>query len=115
MKLKAIGVGGKVIEWIKDWLSERKQRVVIEDNYSDWADVVSSVIQGSVLGGTFFNVFIDDIDDSVLGALLRKFADDTKLAMVIGSIEDAQRMQDNLDRICEWADRWRMSFNVKKC
>ena len=114
-KLRATGIQGKVIKWIEDWLSRRKQRVVIDGNYSEWEAVVSSVIQGSVLGGIFFDIFIDDINDEVLEALLRKFADDTKLAMVIQNIKDAQWMQENLNRICEWAERWRMCFNVKKC
>ena len=114
-KLKAIGIQGKVINWIEDWLARRKQRVVVDGNYSDWIDVVSSVIQGSVLGGIFFDIFIDDIDDEVLEALLRKFVDDTKLAKIIASIGDAQQMQQTLDKICLWAEKWCMSFNVKKC
>ena len=60
---------------------------------------MSSVVQGSVLGGIFFDIFIDDIDDVRLEALVQKFANDTKLAMVINNSEDARRMQKNLDRI----------------
>ena len=71
-----------------------------------------SVIQGSVLGGVLFNVFIDDIDDAVLRAIVLKFADDTKLAMKIKNEEDAKALQ---DRISEWAERWEMRFNVDKC
>ena len=78
-------------------------------------EVLSSVIQGSVLGGILFDIFIDDIDDVILEALLKKFADDTKIAMMIRNEMDAQKLQANLDRICQWADKWKMSFNVKKC
>ena len=101
VKLEAIGIKGKVLKWIKDWLSGRKQRVVVDGNYSEWAAVISSVIQGSVLGGIFFDIFIDDIDDKVIAALLKKFADDMKVAKVIANIRDAQQMQENLDRICQ--------------
>ena len=115
VKLEAIGIGGKVIKWIKDWLARQKQRVVVDGNFSDWIAVNSSVIQGSALGGILFDIYIDDIDDAIIEALLKKFADDTKLAKVIKDVADAQQMQTNLDRISEWAEQWQMSFNVKKC
>ena len=115
VKLEAIGINGKVLAWIADWLSRRKQRVVVDGNYSEWIAVISSVIQGSVLGGICFDIFIDDIDDAVIEALLKNFADDTKLAQLIASIADAERMQENLNRISQWAQKWQMDFNVKKC
>ena len=115
VKLEAIGVEGKVIEWIKNWLSDRRQRVVVEGNFSDWIEVISGVLQGSVLGGILFDIFIDDIDEAALHALLRKFADDTKLAMVVEGKDDARRMQQNLDNLCKWAKKWEMRFNAKKC
>ena len=90
----------------------------VNDCVSGWKNVESSVVQGSVLGGTLFDIFIDDIDEAVpdvIDALLRKFADDTKLAMLIQNQEDAERFQQVIDRLCEWSDRWEMAFNVAKC
>ena len=43
-------VGGAVTNWIEDWLSHRKQRVILNGEASEYADVLSGVIQGSVLG-----------------------------------------------------------------
>ena len=82
-KLEDIGIGGKILAWIKNWLSGRQQRVKVEDQFSDWVDVLSSVVQGSVLGGTLFDIFIDDIRKVVLDALIQTFADDTKVALTI--------------------------------
>ena len=115
VKLEAIGIRGKLLQWIRDWISNRRQRVVVEGEFSEWASVDSSVIQGSVLGGTFFNIFIDDIDLAVIIAILLKFADDTKLAMVVENSDDAKQMQKNLDSLFQWAEKWKMGFNVKKC
>ena len=115
VKLKEAGVGGKVLEWIKDWLKGRKQRVRVEEEYSDWIDVLSSVVQGSVLGGILFDLFIDDIDIAALEALVWKFADDTKAVKVIESEEDCKRMQVIIDSLGAWAKKWGMAFNVKKC
>ena len=72
-------------------------------------------MQGSVLGAILFNIFIDDIDQAGLLALIRKFADDTKLGMLVNSEEDAKLMQQVIDDLCRWAERWAMSFNEKKC
>ena len=114
-KLGKVGIVGKVKGWLKDWMSGRKQRVRVEGEFSDWVDVISSVIQGSVLGGTMFNIYIDDIRLVVLHALILLFADDTKVALRIASEEDRQTMQAVINNLAEWAKQWDMSFNVKKC
>ena len=117
VKLRAIGIGGRVIQWLEDWIANRKQRVEIEGEHSEWIDVLSSVLQGSVLGGILFNIFVDDIDEAIKDLLTRifKFADDTKLAKIIRNILDAMQMQKNLDDLFRWAEKWKMGFNAKKC
>ena len=115
VKLREAGVGEKVLKWLEDWLKGRKQRVRVEDEFSDWIEVLSSVVQGSVLGGILFDIFIDDIDDAAMEALVWKFADDTKAAKIIETEEDSRRMQAIVDSLASWADKWGMAFNVKKC
>ena len=110
VKLKEAGVGDKVLNWIEDWLKGRKQRVRVEDELSEWIEVLSSVVQGSVLGGILFDIFIDDIDDAAMEALVWKFTDDTK-----ASEDDCKRMQEIIDSLAAWAQKWGMAFNVKKC
>ena len=114
-KLEDIGIGGKILAWIKNWLSGRQQRVKVEDQFSDWVDVLSSVVQGSVLGGTLLDIFIDDIRKVVLDALIQMFADDTKVALTIENEEDCKKMQQIIDNLVEWAEKWKMSFNIEKC
>ena len=103
------------MKWLEDWLKGRKQRVKVENEWSEWIEVLSSVVQGSVLGGILFDIFIDDIDDAALEALVWKFADDTKAAMIIESEEDGRRMQTIVDSLAAWAEKWGMAFNGTKC
>ena len=113
VKLKEAGVDGKVLIWLEDWLKGLKQRV--EDEWSEWIEVLSSVVQGSVLDGILFDIFIDDIDDAALDALVWKLADDTKAAMIIESEEDGRRMQTIVDSLAAWDEKWGMAFNGAKC
>jgi hypothetical protein len=55
-KLRQYGFGAATCEWVKAFLTNRKQRVVIGQAESEWRDVSSGVPQGSVLG-TFLLVW----------------------------------------------------------
>ena len=98
VKLKANGLEGKLLGWIKNWLYRRRQRVVVDGEWSDVEEVLSSVIQGSVLVGTFFNMFINDLDERII-AFLRKFADDTKMARLVENEDDASELQKDIDAL----------------
>jgi Reverse transcriptase (RNA-dependent DNA polymerase) len=115
-KMKSIGIGGKALNWISNWLSDRKQRVVLDGESSDWDDVTSGVPQGSVLGPVLFLIFIRDLDRAVIGQVrIKKFADDTKVARKIACDADRAELQLVLDSMLEWAARWGMEFNRQKC
>ena len=77
IKLKAYGIGESMINWIKAWLTYRRQRVIVEGEISNWKPVLSGVPHGSVLGPILFLIFINDLDDDLSSKVL-KFEDDTK-------------------------------------
>jgi retron-type reverse transcriptase len=60
-KLENIGIQGSLLLWIKNYLADRKQRVVIESAHSKWRTIKAGVPQGSILGPLFFIIFINDI------------------------------------------------------
>ena len=113
-KLKAHRIQGEIVTWIEEWLANRKQRVVVNGESSDWEEVVSGVPQGSVLGPILFTVFINDLDDRIQSKI-SKFADDTKLIGKAGTTEETDVLQEDLDKLNEWAKTWQMSFNADKC
>ena len=115
-KMRAHGVRGRVLEWIRNWLTDRRQRVVLNGKKSGWQPVLSGVPQGSVLGPLLFLVYINDLDDAAKKVeILKKFADDTKLGGRVASAAQRAEMQEALDRLFEWSRRWGMEFNIKKC
>ena len=61
-----------------------------------------------------FLLYINDITKDTNSPLCL-FADDCLLYRIINSIEDTNRLQENLNRLSEWADTWQFKFNVSKC
>ena len=86
-------------------------------SFSAWADVLSGVPQGSVLGPTLFIIFINDIDLAidVTGSFLFKFADDTKVGMVVETEEQRDELQAAITNLEQWSLEWQMMFNTSKC
>ena len=78
LKLKSHGMKNGIINWIEQWLTDSKQRVVVDGEVSSWKSVLSGVPQGSVVGPIFFFLYINDLEEGVICSILT-FADDTKL------------------------------------
>ena len=76
--------------------------------------VLSRVPQGSVLGPILFYIYINDLDDDITSKVLR-FADDTKVIRQIKSDADRQQLQDGLNKLTEWSEKWQMLFNYRRC
>ncbi len=109
-KVKQLGIDGNV----HNWLSNRKQRVIINGTTSGSAPVTSGVPQGSVLGPVLFIIYINDIDVG-LNSFISKFADATKIGNSIITDHDRMSLQEDLIMISEWSQGWEMPFNVNKC
>ncbi len=112
-KVKQLQIDGTSCNWVENWLSNRKQRVIINGTASDWAPVTSGVPQGSVLGPVLFIIYINYIDVG-LNNFISKLADDMELGNSVITDRDRMSLQEDLGKISKWFPRWEMFFNVNK-
>ena len=76
-KFKAFGISGDLFELIKNVLSNRFERVVLNEQKSEWQKIKAGVPQGSILGPLFFLIYINDLPDGI-SSLLKFFVDQNK-------------------------------------
>ena len=105
LKLKSHGIS--IINWIEQWLTDRRQRVVVDGEVSNWKPVLSGVPQGSVLGPILFLIYINDLEEGMTSKIL-KFADDTKVFRKIKGSGDKQQLHDDIDKVIKWAEKYQM-------
>ena len=113
-KPERMGISGALLLWFKSYISNRKQKVIIENSSSKTGDIQAGVPQGSVLGPLLFLIYINDITENV-NSHIRLFADDTTLFIDFSDeITATQQINNDLATIRDWADRWLVSFCPKK-
>ena len=113
-KLKSIGIKGDLLLWIEDYLSQRKQRVVINNTCSDWQYIKAGVPQGSILGPLLFIIFINDIVKDIESSI-KLFADDTSLYLIVDNpIDTTNVLNSDLQKIHQWSEKWLVTFNPQK-
>ena len=103
-----------VLNWIKDFLTDRKQYVSINSHQSEGVNVNSGVPQGSVIGPILFVYYINDLPECTTSNI-RIFADDTKAFSAINCIEDSFKLQKCIDSLIDWSKDWLLKFNAGKC
>ena len=94
-----------------DFLKERKQKFVLNGQYSKWSNISAGVPQGSILGPLLFLIYFNNLSNN-LSSNSKLFADDTSLFSVVHDINQSGiNLNDDLEKISNWAFQWKMSFN----
>ena len=112
-KLESYGIRGSILNWINAFLIERSQVVKVNNTESKPAHVLSGIPQGSVLGPVLFVIYINDLPETVQSDIL--FADETKVMCTITTREDSCTLQNDVDSLQQWSQKWLLNFNVDKC
>ena len=113
-KLNFYGVRNENLHWVESFLTNRKQRVLLDGKESSQADVTSGVPQGTVNGPLYFLAFINDLPECTLSDT-HLFADDGLLFREIRTDKDAEALQKDLQSLEKWEDEWQMKFYPEKC
>ena len=104
----------KLLDWFRNYLSGRKQKVVINGTSSNWRTISAGVPQGSILGPLIFLVYINDLADNI-DTNIRLYADDASLYITYENANDAATiLNEDLSKVQTWANRWLMTFNPSK-
>ena len=102
-KLGAYGFSQDALQYMKSYLSNRKQRVWVNSNFSTWKNIIARVPQGSILGPLLFNIFINDLFLLVSNSYLSNYADDSTLYAFGYNLEEIKNtLHFDFDLVSKW-------------
>ena len=113
-KLKWVGINGSLFDWFSNYLSDRKQRVVIPGATASKGYIKAGARQGSILGLLLFLIYINDIVSDI-NLTIKLLTDDTSSYLIVDTPNNAANLlNNNLETIHRWAETWLVTFNPSK-
>ena len=115
-KMQDLGLNEHILLWVKSYLTDRSQKVIVNGKASDPTPVLSGVPQGSVIGPLLFLIYIDGVMNLPLSETsnLILYADDILLYRAIKCESDYSVLQDDINTINYWVEENHMQFNTAK-
>ena len=115
-KLHAYGFSQQALAIICSYLSNRKQRIKINNVFSSWKDLILGVPQGSVLEPLLFNIYLNDLFFFLKDVGICNFADDTTTYISDESLENVLKsLEKNSMLAIPWFENNYMKLNTDKC
>src|SRR2546425_11590199 len=114
-KMLNLGITGKMINWIKNFLTNRINRVKIGSNFSADYILENGTPQGSSLSPLLFLIMVNDFPILSLHTSKAFFADDCTLWRSGNNIRQIiHHLQEDLDSIVNWCNKWGLVINTDK-
>ena len=114
-KLSHYGIRGIALDWMKSYLTNRKQFVSVNGVDSSHNIIKYGVPQGSILGPLLFVIYINDIPSICLLSKFILYADDANIIISAPTIEEVHiRTQKLIDNLIKWVDSNGLALNIEK-
>ena len=114
VKLRRLGLGAPLVNWLQDFLFGRRQCVKVENSFSHYRPVISGIPQGTILGPLLFLLYINDLPKVVKG-MISLYADDSKLYQVTNSVSDCISLAEDVLNVQEYFSEWQLKLNIPTC
>ena len=112
-KIKRLGITGKLLDWLKDYITDRHQKVVLNVVSSNLRYLTSGVPQGSTLGPLLFLIYVNDITEN-MECTMNLFADDTSIQQKLTDLTSFSPIKRDLERLSKYGNSWLLKFNATK-
>ena len=114
--MHAYGFSKQALAIVCSYLSNRKQRIKINNVFSSWKDLILGVPQGPVLGPLLFNIYLNDLFIFLKDVGICNFADHTATYISDESLENVLKSleKDSMLSI-RWFENNYMKLNTDKC
>lgn len=110
-KLNNLGLPHSTCLWIKDFLSNRSQRVKVGAHFSPALCLNTGSPQGCVLSSLLFTLYTYDCTLTYTSKTVVKFADDTTVVgLITGRDEAAYR--EEVEKLSLWCEKNNLTFNT---
>lgn len=114
-KLESFGFSGKLLNLLKNYLVNRKQRVNLNGIFSDEQHINYGVPQGSIIGPLMFILFINDLPSHHFMSDISIYADDTVFYYKSNSLSDLYAVvQSDMNLYYEWCKANKLILNILK-
>ena len=113
-KLDSYNISNELLNWIEAILTDRKQKVAVNGKESKWHNVTSGIPQGSVIGPLVFVLYINNLPELTKSDTFL-FADDIKIFRTITDKNDQGTLQDDLNTLEQWSNKWLLKLHPSKC
>ena len=114
-KLSKYGIGGSLLAWIQNFLSNRVQRVKVGNAYSNPCTPTSGLAQGSILGPWLFLVILDGLPSVLQASKIKLYADDAKIYGPVNNLNDKTQLQSDITLANDFLNSWQLFLNPNKC